>query len=279
MRTTFLHRARWLQHLSTIIGAISAIAGLGFLLTSTLFPSSEPTARQPTVTITTATTATTATPVAASHSNGIWTTLGLTLGASAAVAAAAAGVTIVRRRVRNRVDRKVAELEDRGWTVEDAAASVLDAEDVPDEEVELVHQRIRRRFVQEAALGLRDLEYFEFLPARPRSVKRAWNDFLLRAGLAIQRGLLTDEASVRVDHLSKWIVLSHTWPTVARAVQRAPEVLDRLERAHDVGVLEGVLESAGARISGPDRLLRFVQLEPPLAPIFDDLARLQLTVP
>jgi hypothetical protein len=286
MRTKALHRARWLQQTSAVVGVIAGIATAGFALTNVFFPSAEPSSpTRQTVTHTTPTTApstttvTTATTVAAdSHSSGVLATLGIVLASAAAAAAAAAGIAVYRRRVRSRVDRKIAEVGG-GESVEAVAATVLEAEDVPDQEVELVHQRIRRHFIHEAALGVRELGFFEFLPSRPRSVKRAWNDFLLRAGLAIQRGLLTDGSTVRVEHLSKWIVLSHAWPTVARAVEEAPEVMDRLEGAPDVGRLEEVLDVVGARIAAPERLLRFVRLEPRLSPVFDDLTRLQLTPP
>jgi hypothetical protein len=113
--------------------------------------------------------------------------------------------------------------------------------------------------------------------SRSTAVKRAWNDLWLTAGLALQRGLLTDDSPVVGGHIAKWVVLAHGWPAVAAAIERNPAIVGALEEATDVDVLVETLRQAGVTLEQPDRLLRFLSMQPRLSSVFGQLTRLDPT--
>jgi len=113
--------------------------------------------------------------------------------------------------------------------------------------------------------------------SRSTAVKRAWNDLWLTAGLALQRGLLTDDSPVVGGHIAKGVVLAHGWPAVAAAIERNPAIVGALEEATDVDVLVETLRQAGVTLEQPDRLLRFLSMQPRLSSVFGQLTRLDPT--
>jgi hypothetical protein len=282
MKAGALHRVRSLQSVAGTVAALVALASTGLALTRLVFPTDTPpeglqTVTQTTTVATTGPAPTTGTGVRAeaSQTSGLYTFLGVAFGGAVVLVLVGGGVRLARQRLRQRVDREIAGVGDGGGNITTVTQTVIRRPGVTEDDHELVSQLVRRRFVQEAVSEVRDLTLFDFLPPRPRTVKRAWNDFLLRAGLATQRGLLAGDSPVQPHHLCKWVVLSYAWPDVARTLEDVPSLIDELEEADGASGLESALTAAGIHVRRPELFCTFIRTEPRIGPVFDDLTRLK----
>jgi hypothetical protein len=294
VKASVLLSARRLSQVSAATAATAALATGGFALTNVVFGKSSPrTASKTTVTLVTTTTATTTTALtttaattttqprrsSAAHSSGIWLTLAATLGASGVAGAAAAGLGALRRRTRKRVDERIDQIESQTLDLDAVAQSVRQGAGLKRDEEEFVKQRVRRRLVEAVSRDAVDLHLLEFLPRRPRSVKRALNDLALRTSLAVGAGLIGAESPVEARHLTKWVVLVHRWPALAESVEQTPDLLKRLEAAAAPSAAGELLATVAANASERSDLQAFLAAEPRLADVLDAVATLRPVAP
>lgn len=295
MKAEGLRAARVAQSASAIVVTLTGLAAAGFALTDFAFDPREAltapratTQTGPIATTQTAPTTTTHTvpttttngspvDVGAATSTGVWTILLLVLAGAVLIAAASAAIALRRRRLRQRVDREIATVAVGGSTVGSVTQSVLHRQTTPGQEGKLIRQRASRHLVDTHARAALDVDFLYLLPQRPRSVKRAVNDLLLRIAMAVQNDLLTERSLVHATELAKWVVLRHRWPELAAAIESRPELLDELEEATDEDALHAALRRANLSIADLDDVFALIRHEPRLAPVLGALTHFDPT--
>jgi hypothetical protein len=276
MRATVLGSARRLGQLSGFITGLAGLAALGFGLTNVVFSKPSSHAHRVTVTVAVSTTVTThAAQSPASHSSGIWLILGITGAASGAGGAAAAGLAAARRRTRKRVDERIDQIGPALTDFETLVQEVREVAGLNSKEEDLVKQRLRRHLVEAVSRDAIDLELLDFLPHRPRSVKRALNDLKLRTALAVAAGVITAESPVQARHLTKWVVLVHRWPALAESVEETPSLLTELECGDAADDAPEALAVGPRGSSDQADLKAFMAAEPKLAEVLNAVATLR----
>jgi hypothetical protein len=291
------------RHVSAIVGALAGIAAAGFTLTTIVFPPtlsrdrrvtftttlaartvrltgqiarttpasatlvstttvvSRPGSAPSTVTLT-ATVPRARTPTAASRN--VWIPLAAVIGTSLMFIALALGFSAARRRQVKRVDQEIAVIATQAKDPAIVAERVRVSLGRRGRDHALVRQRLRRRFVDSLSRDALDETLLEFLPHRPRSVKRALNDLLLRSALAVELDLLREDSPVEPRHLTKWVVLVHRWPELADALQQRPDLVLRLESASNKTALSNLVNELNT-VTDITELFEFMQTSPPLA--------------
>jgi hypothetical protein len=147
--------------------------------------------------------------------------------------------------------------------------------DSPEEK--LVADRVARYFTQESPLrDQAEAEIVAFLPdLTPRAAKRMMNHLRLQLYVAIKRRLLGTGSELTPEHLGKWVVLGERWPELARGVGEEPGRLLDLEGARSVYELRRRLTRLGLNAEASADLIGFVQADPKLGPVANQLVFLE----
>jgi hypothetical protein len=151
----------------------------------------------------------------------------------------------------------------------------LKATEGPGIDEELQRQRVQRYLVDESALRHEvESRVFEFVPQRPRSVKRALNHLRLQLALVLAQGVFDGTPVVETGHVAKWCVLAYRWPKVATALMSRPSLMKELEFAHSTQEFEHILEKVELRTDASDQLFEFTREKPELARVLPRLVGL-----
>jgi KAP family P-loop domain len=144
-------------------------------------------------------------------------------------------------------------------------------------EEKLVADRVARYFTQESPLrDQAEAEIVAFLPdLTPRAAKRMMNHLRLQLYVAIKRRLLGTGSELTPEHLGKWVVLGERWPELARGVGEEPGRLLDLEGARSVYELRRRLTRLGLNAEASADLIGFVQADPKLGPVANQLVFLE----
>lgn len=200
---------------------------------------------------------------------------------SFAIAGLVSAIFAARRRISQQLDIKIGGVELRltGASAEsndELIKRFLKATEGPGIDEELQRQRVQRYLVDESALRQEvESRVFDFVPQRPRSVKRALNHLRLQLALVIGQGVFDGSSSVDTSHVAKWCVLTYRWPRIETALASRPLLMKELESAQTIDEFRRILEKAGLRLHSVGQLFEFSREKPELAPVLPRLVGLR----
>lgn len=147
---------------------------------------------------------------------------------------------------------------------------------VPDRR--LVTLLVRRRIIDDSVLRSDvETELLAYLPPLPRSAKQTVNHLRLVLAVATDRGLLGGTPPLTPAHLAKWVVLAERWPALARALNRDPWAMQRLEEPHIQQELTPLLEDISPATEVSQDLIDFLRTGSQLGPVMERLVYLRPT--
>jgi hypothetical protein len=135
------------------------------------------------------------------------------------------------------------------------------AKTVIDVEMEVVVVPARPDYTEATLVALRD-----FVPTDLSAVDRLRNQVRLAVIVAEERGLFEEGSPVTPAHLAKWVVLSDMWPEEVDALDRDPDLVQRLET-------EPFADALKSR-----ELFEFLRTEPALHPVVRNLLQMSPVV-
>lgn len=199
-------------------------------------------------------------------------------GIAALIGAIPAALFALRRLATRRLDVRIggAAVELGDDPNDDLLEQLLEQMVVPGSDTELQRQRIQRYMVDDSSLR-REVESraLEFMPRRPRSMKRAVNHLRLQLALVVTRNVLGGSPPIETNHVAKWVVFGYRWPALAAALTRNPSMMAELEQAATASDLATILRKTGIKGITTEQLLEFLTERPRLAPVLERLVGLR----
>jgi hypothetical protein len=184
-----------------------------------------------------------------------------------------------RRRTRRKIDLKIGAMELKlegasSAQQEQVIETLLHTSEGSDES--LWKQRVQRHAVEGSALR-REVESraLDYLPLRPRSVKRVLNHMRLQLALVVAKNVLGGTPAIEAAHVAKWVVIGYRWPTLAAAAVRNPPLMGALEGAPDSATLDELLANARVEVTDREPLERLIAEAPQLGSVLERLVGLQ----
>jgi hypothetical protein len=240
---------RVLSAVAAIIGAISSVAALVFVLYPTLEPQTTNSSGETSTSIPT----------------WIYVTVGLGI-AGTAVGELYRRRIVQRRRERSHaLDQQIASTAAEGASHSEIKERV--ASEIRSDEKSLAIHQVDKFFVDEGP-QLKEVTavIVGHPPMLPRAAKRMLNHARLLTSIANERGTFGGEPALTPTQLGKWIVLIERWPAVARRVARDPALLARLEK--------GAFESLAPDVYASDELEALIRMDPALGPVLTRLVEI-----